>query len=165
MPVMSGYEATKQIKSTPQGKKTIIIALTASAFKEQEQQIRVIGCDDFMSKPLAENVLWSKIARHLQVEYVYQELEPELKPELNILSESAPEKLDLNPEELNVMSPEWIARLHYLASAADAKQLCQLIKQIPAKHKILAQSLADLVDNFGFEQIVDLVDRYSLQYH
>jgi len=35
MPVMDGYTATQHIKSTPEGQKTIIIALTASAFEER----------------------------------------------------------------------------------------------------------------------------------
>ncbi len=154
MPVMDGLSATKLIKSTPQGQETIIIAFTANAFKEQEQQIRVFGCDDFISKPLIEHLLWEKIAQHLQVEYVYQELSEELP-------QSQPETLDLTPEEFKVMSSEWITQLHYLASAADAKQLDRLIEQIPPKHSNLAQNLQKLIDNFGFEEIVDLVDNYS----
>ena len=154
MPVMDGLSATKLIKSTPQGQETIIIAFTANAFKEQEQQIRVFGCDDFISKPLIEHLLWEKIAQHLQVEYVYQELSEELP-------QSQPETLDLTSEEFKVMSPEWITQLHYLASAADAKQLDRLIEQIPPKHSNLAENLQKLIDNFGFEEIVDLVDNYS----
>ena len=154
MPVMDGLSATKLIKSTPQGQETIIIAFTANAFKEQEQQIRVFGCDDFISKPLIEHLLWEKIAQHLQVEYVYQELSEKLP-------QSQPETLDLTPEEFKVMSSEWITQLHYLASAADAKQLDRLIEQIPPKHSNLAQNLQKLIDNFGFEEIVDLVDNYS----
>ena len=111
------------IKSTPQGKNTIIIAFTASAFKEQEQQIRMLGCDDFISKPLEEDLLWSKIAQHLQVEYVYQQLEE--------LPQSEPEKFDLTAQELKVMPPEWIERLHYLASAAIVKQLCNTLSEFP----------------------------------
>ena len=40
MPVMDGYTATQRIKALPSGKKTIIIALTASAFETQRQEIR-----------------------------------------------------------------------------------------------------------------------------
>lgn len=151
MPVMDGLSATKLIKSTPQGQKTIIIAFTANAFKEQEQQIRLLGCDDFISKPLVESILWEKIAQHLQVEYAYQELSEELP-------QSQLETFDLTAGEFKVMSPEWITQLHYLASAADAKQLGQLIEQIPPQHIKLARNLQKLIDNFDFEQIVALFD-------
>ncbi|MCZ0901709.1 response regulator, partial [Microcoleus sp. HI-ES] len=43
MPVMDGYEATREIKKTLEGKETIIIALTASAFDEQRQIILSAG--------------------------------------------------------------------------------------------------------------------------
>jgi signal transduction histidine kinase/CheY-like chemotaxis protein len=39
MPVIDGYEATQQIKRTPNGHNTVIIALTASAFEEQREDI------------------------------------------------------------------------------------------------------------------------------
>jgi CheY-like chemotaxis protein len=38
MPVMNGYEATRQIKATAQGQATPIIALTSSVF-EQERAV------------------------------------------------------------------------------------------------------------------------------
>jgi CheY-like chemotaxis protein len=43
MPVMNGYEATKQIKSHLKGQATVIIALTASAFEEQRTMILSAG--------------------------------------------------------------------------------------------------------------------------
>jgi PAS domain S-box-containing protein len=73
MPVMDGYEATKQIKSHLKGQATVIIALTASAFEEDRTMILSAGCDDFVRKPFQEEVLLEKIATHLGVRYVYEE--------------------------------------------------------------------------------------------
>ncbi|MCP4579124.1 MAG: response regulator, partial [Deltaproteobacteria bacterium] len=39
MPIMDGYEATSRIKNLPDGKDTIIIALTASAFEEDHHKV------------------------------------------------------------------------------------------------------------------------------
>lgn len=47
MPVMDGYEAIKQIRQTEAGQKTIIIALSAHALKEEREKIFRHGCDDF----------------------------------------------------------------------------------------------------------------------
>lgn len=51
MPVMDGYEATRQIKSHLKGQATVIIALTASALEEERTIILSAGCDDFVRKP------------------------------------------------------------------------------------------------------------------
>ena len=39
----------------------------------------------------------------------------------------------------------------------------QHLERIPPKYSIVAQNLQDLVDNLGFEQIIDLVDCYYVQ--
>ncbi len=76
MPVMDGYEATKQIKATQKGQETVIIALTASAFEEQRQFILTSGCDDFVRKPFQRDELLIKLHQHLGVQYRYQEPDP-----------------------------------------------------------------------------------------
>jgi CheY-like chemotaxis protein len=51
MPVMDGYEATKKIRKLDI-KQPYIIALTANTQKEDEDECRACGMDDFLSKPL-----------------------------------------------------------------------------------------------------------------
>ena len=61
MPVMDGYEATRQIRRlTGQAGKTPIIALTASAFKEDRVRAKDAGMDDFIAKPFQEDELIQK---------------------------------------------------------------------------------------------------------
>lgn len=71
MPIMDGYEATHYIKALPQGHVTTVIALTASAFEEQRQQILSAGCDDFVRKPFRVAEVLEKLAKHLGVRYLY----------------------------------------------------------------------------------------------
>ena len=73
MPVMDGYEATKQIKSKLKGQSTTIIALTANAFEEDRAIALSVGCDDFLSKPFQKSVLLEKMAKHLGVRYVCEQ--------------------------------------------------------------------------------------------
>ena len=51
MPVMDGYAATRRIKAHSDTHKPIVIAITASAFAEERQNIIDAGCDDFIGKP------------------------------------------------------------------------------------------------------------------
>jgi two-component system cell cycle response regulator DivK len=65
LPVMDGWEATRQIKSTLETKGIPIIALTAHAMPNDEQKAREAGCDDFDTKPIELQRLMEKITAFL----------------------------------------------------------------------------------------------------
>ncbi|MCC3424446.1 MAG: PAS domain S-box protein [Microcoleus sp. PH2017_01_SCD_O_A] len=154
MPVMDGYAATKLIKQTPEGKETIIIALTASAFDEQRHIILSAGCDDFICKPFREEVLFEKIAHHLNLRYIYEE-------ENSSTSGSAPQLLkSLTAEDLSVMPRDWVVDLYQAALCVDDNRILQLIEQIPETEANLANALKDLVENFRIDIIIDLTQLY-----
>ncbi len=147
MPVMNGYEATKHIKSHLQGQATAIVALTASILEEEKAIVLAAGCDDFVRKPFREEVIWEKMAQYLGVRYIYEQKEE--------FTQTVPE-LFLQPSSLEVMSAEWIEKIHYAATQLDAAQMLELIAQIPEKHTALAQALRQKVNDFDFDQILNL---------
>lgn len=154
MPVMDGYEATRQIKQTLEGRETIIIALTASAFDEQRQIILLAGCNDLICKPFREDLLFEKIAHHLNLRYIYEE-------ENSSTSFPAPMLLkSLTTEDLSVMPTDWVVELHLAALCVDDNRILELIEQIPATEANLANTLTDLVDNFRIDIIIDLTQLY-----
>ena len=51
MPVMDGYEATRLIRRTPSLDSLPVVALTADAFKEQEEETIAAGMSGFIAKP------------------------------------------------------------------------------------------------------------------
>ena len=152
MPVMDGYEATKQIKSYLQGQATVIIALTASAFEEQRAAILSAGCDDFIRKPFRETILFETMARHLGVRYLYETNEQSAIPERGTLPSA------LTQKNLSVMPSEWIQQLYQAALTMDDQLIVQLIQQIPPTQAILANTLMDLVDNFRLDIIIDCLE-------
>ncbi|KYC42308.1 hybrid sensor histidine kinase/response regulator [Scytonema hofmannii PCC 7110] len=155
MPMMNGYEVTRQIKATSKGQSTIIIALTASAFEEERSQILTVGCDDFLRKPFQESVLFDTMARHLGVRYIYEE-------ENHLASQQATVTFkQLTVEDLSVMPAEWIEQLHYAVLCANDEIILQLIEQIPEKEASLAQALTDLVNNFRLDMLLELAQQFA----
>lgn len=66
MPVMSGYEATQQIrKLSRQDAGLPIIAMTADAFSEDVKKCRECGMNDHTSKPIDMDVLTRLLAKYL----------------------------------------------------------------------------------------------------
>lgn len=58
MPVMDGYEATKNIRQLDGNvSKTLIVALTASAFEKDRKKCYDAGMDDYITKPLNYQLL------------------------------------------------------------------------------------------------------------
>jgi two-component system, cell cycle response regulator DivK len=51
LPVMDGYEATRQIKADPNLKATPVIAVSSFAMKGDEEKARAAGCDHYVTKP------------------------------------------------------------------------------------------------------------------
>ena len=63
MPEMDGYEATRQIRATPQLAKLYVIALTAGAFKAQQEAAIQAGMNAFVAKPFNVDELMATIQR------------------------------------------------------------------------------------------------------
>ena len=61
LPVIDGWEATRQIKANPTTQKIPVIALTAHAMAGDEQKAREAGCDDYDTKPVNFKRLLGKI--------------------------------------------------------------------------------------------------------
>lgn len=65
LPVLNGWEATRKVKAMPHLKQVPIIALTAHAMPGDEEKARAAGCDDYLSKPIDEDLLFTMIDKYL----------------------------------------------------------------------------------------------------
>ncbi|MBE9100262.1 DAHL domain-containing protein [Vacuolonema iberomarrocanum] len=156
MPVMDGYEATKRIKAV--GKQApIVIVLTGSVFKQEQTLAAEAGCDGCVSKPFRTDAIFAKMAEFLGVRYTYGE--PNMPATSVDGGSSAIASKPLTAQDLQIMPSEWIAQLNQAATRVDSQAVTDLIQEIPPDHGALASHLTQLVENFGFEEIVTLTKR------
>ncbi len=154
MPVMDGYQATRNIKATPAGQQTTIIALTASAFEEQRSQMLVAGCDDFVRKPFQDDEILGKMEEHLGVRFI-REI-PETSQSIERYDDS------LSANALMSLPDDWLESLNSAASEADGERIKALLDNISDSNAEAATTIEGLVEDFQFERILFLLKEKSL---
>ncbi len=169
MPVMDGYECSKEIKARERdigkpgeenfsstqipietSQNTVIIALSASVLEEERLTALSAGCDDFVRKPFKEEEIFEKMAKYLGVRYLYE------KVAFWAPSPEAVAVEDLTPAALAVMPTDWVLQLHHAAAEGSDDVIFQLLEQIPKDKANLSQTLADCTNNFRFDKIINL---------
>ncbi|MCK9908486.1 response regulator [Microbacteriaceae bacterium K1510] len=61
LPILDGWEATKQVKANPETANIPVIALTAHAMVHDKEKALAAGCDEFDTKPVELPRLLAKI--------------------------------------------------------------------------------------------------------
>lgn len=150
MPVMDGITATKLIREDERGIDTIIIALTASAFREQKEEVIEAGADDLIRKPFKESEIFDAMAVHLGVTYLYKEKDQNHK---KTISENV---WVLTSRDLSPFPGQVLKELNKAAMAGQSEKILELISVIEPEHERLAHSLKTLVAKYRFDKLVEL---------
>jgi len=139
MPEMSGFELVQKIRQYDEFSKLIIIAVSANAFDETKKQAITAGCNDYLTKPVDEDMLLAILKHHLQLIWNYQS--------------------DYS-HELNQMISPSIDHLKYLYELAIEGDISSLLKE-SEKLKTMKQEAA----NFGkrLYQLVRQMDIIQVQ--
>lgn len=153
MPVMNGYEATKEIKATLKGKATAIVAITASVFDEQKPEILSCGCDDIIYKPFVDRVIFDKIMQYLGVRFIYKQSETD---------KSTAGDSTLILSAIKNLPDSWFTELERSALALDDQTIYRLITQIGNKETELAKLLLSYTDNFQYDKILEAIAKIKL---
>ncbi len=156
--VMNDREVIKYLKTDSNYQKIVVFALTSRNFKYTSNEILSTGCDDFIVRPFSETIMLEKIAQHLEVQYIYEQVD-ELKNLPIEQSQNLPHQNTLTLEMLESMPIEWLTDLHQSAIELDSDWMFDLIQDIPKSHSDLSKVLTDYVNRFDYEQIVILTEQ------
>lgn len=90
MPVMDGFEMIRQFRRSPDSSDIVIIVTSASVFSKDENQSLEIGGNDFLPQPIHFDSLLTKVEKHLNINWIYEEIKPSQNygfPEINLIRE------------------------------------------------------------------------------
>jgi PAS domain S-box-containing protein len=150
MPHMDGFETTRKIKQSEQGRRTPIIAVTASTFDEDRKRALEGSMDDFVGKPFHEAEILEKLRAHLQLDYVYVE-DPTTPPPITLpIGDSA-----WTAAALAGVPADLIAELRSATVAAEYDRALDLLGTVAATAPAAAEELRRLVRTFDYQGVID----------
>ncbi|MCT7952169.1 PAS domain S-box protein [Ancylothrix sp. C2] len=162
MPVLDGYEATKQIRAMEHGQNGIIIALTAQASQSDRALALAAGCNDYISKPFREQTVFFKMSEYLGLKYIYEEETMagqgrghNSSPSLSSLSTPASSCFD--PALLATLSSAWLTQLEKAAVCGDDVLIIDLVAELSPEFSSLATELVEFANQYQFEEILKLI--------
>ncbi len=85
MPVMDGYEATRQIRQQPQWAQLPILAMTANAFLGDRERALAVGMNDYITKPLLFDAMFQTLEKWITAAHP-------VDPESNLGQDSSTEE-------------------------------------------------------------------------
>lgn len=149
MPVMDGFEATRQLRQSSSIANAIIIAISASVFERSRQASQEAGCDDFLPKPIRIEALFDTLTAHLHLEWVYD------------TAIATPQSADDRP--LMIPPIETLAPLMQLAQKGHIMPLYQHIErmeQLDDRLAPFADALRRHADAFDMQALCDTIRPY-----
>jgi|GEM_PF-3412942 len=151
MPVMNGYEATRQIKATPQGKATQIVALTASVFEEERAVVLEAGCDDFLRKPFRADDIFKMMGDRLGVRYIR---EGETSTQVQVTLE---EETTVTADAIAQLPPACVAQLKQAILTGNLEVMADSLENIRTDNEPLARAIEEHLNRFEYQQILQLI--------
>jgi len=151
LPVMDGYEATRRLKATATGKKIPVIAVSASAFEEERNEILATGADEFISKPFREWELFAGIKKLLGIEYRYAE---------DAASSPGPEEsATLTPRDLEQLPDELREELRQALIILHVGTIRDVIGRIASFDRPLGKAMGRMEKQYQYELLLDLLKK------
>ncbi|MDM8530772.1 two-component regulator propeller domain-containing protein [Anaerolineales bacterium HSG25] len=153
MPVMTGFEAVKQIRLMPEFKDMPIIAVSASAFEMDRSQSIRVGCQSFIRKPVKTEVLFKTLEEYLPIVWQYE------------TEKQSPKDTPLAHLDQPLISPpqkelEALYELTLFGNITKVQKKAQQLKTLDEKYIPFATKMEELAKEFEDEAILLLLEQF-----
>jgi signal transduction histidine kinase/ligand-binding sensor domain-containing protein/FixJ family two-component response regulator len=145
MPVMDGKEAVRRIRDLDGGRNTKIVAVTASAFASERDDVMAAGMDDFIRKPYRPSEIFDCMARHLGLRRVFRRSQKEQRRVL------------LSKEGLEALPRELVGELQTAIVRLDIEQVEGVIARISQYDPEIGQQLTHMAAHFAYTAMLKAV--------
>jgi len=146
MPVMDGLTASRNLRA--QGYQGPIVALTASAMQEEQQECFDAGCNDVCTKPIEHADFTRVLSRHLEPAAPPSKTGP---PIVSSLLEDEPEMVELVQQFVGKL-PGMVEKVQNTFQAGN-----------PDRFKAEVHALKGTSGNFGYKEIFDVTKRIEFE--
>lgn len=142
MPVMDGLEATRAIRTLSLDPNPVIVAVTAHAYLDEQQEMLDAGCNYFLRKPFVSHDLYTTIGRFLPVQIHYTDTVETKLPEYSI------------PIDRALSLPAAVVK-----SLITACEICspEDVRKLLAPHPEAMIVLKPLLDDFKFNELIQIM--------
>ncbi len=162
LPVLSGWEATRQIKRDPMTSSIIVLAVTAHAMQGDRERAIAAGCDGFLSKPIDEETFEKEVSAWLagrRRERALETAAPTAVPEEAEGTRGRILVVDDQPEIADLIRADLESDGHRVATAGGLGQAAALFT--PESQFDLAVVDVLLGSDSGYELVGELIARSS----
>jgi CheY-like chemotaxis protein len=155
MPIMDGYEACRDIKATDEGRRTAVVAVTASAFDDTRQQVFEAGVNAYLRKPFQEHELFEVIRTCLPVQYLY-----EGDTAVPVVVPAGAETLgpDAVATGIAALPPDLVEAMRQATNRADLHRLRGLIQEAEKQSPQVAAHLLELANRYQYVALSRLLE-------
>jgi CheY-like chemotaxis protein len=148
--VMGGLEAARRIRELEGGRDVKIVAVTASAFASQRDEVLAAGFNDFLRKPYRPEEIFDCMARHLGVRFL-NGAGPQ--PAAGYLPAT------LRPEDLAALPAALRNELENAVISLDRNRISLILRHVSEQNATLASALTRLAEEFAYTSIFDALER------
>ncbi|MEY3870544.1 MAG: two-component sensor histidine kinase [Cyanobacteriota bacterium] len=147
MPVLDGWQMLAKLRQIEALKNLPVIVSSASVFEIDRQKSLAAGANDFLSKPVQTQELYTMLSKYLQIEWIYSE------------SKSKSQMFSLHSEEATEMiippASELIILLDYVkkGSIKGIKTELENLGKKDKKYQAFVNEMSQLAKGFNIQKI------------
>ena len=153
LPLLSGWEATRLIKSDPATSNTTVLAVTAHAMQGDRERALAAGCDGFLAKPIDGETFAATVASYLGRRETPAAREPPASPR-----RTEPARIlvvDDQPEIAALLEADLEVDGHQIVSAVGLREAVSVFRQDSRFDLAIVDVM--LGSESGYELVAELI--------